>query len=93
MGFGLFFGNTVSMKVAYWENNRTEISKVLAAGQRKFEIVFSPRGPLRSLPAEFEVPETIMEEYVNNRIASFFLNVNESSEPVRWVIDVTEGLR
>ena len=78
------------MKAKYTENNQTEISSLLESGQRKLNIVFYAKGPLRDLPAVFMIPDRILKDYVHNSKTQFFLNVDYSKEPVEWVIDAGE---
>jgi hypothetical protein len=78
------------MKVTYWENNQTEISKALDTGQRNLEITFDARGPLRDLPGSYRIPDPVIKEHVKNSIQQFYLNVDYDKDPAEWVIDVGE---
>jgi hypothetical protein len=78
------------MKIDYWENNQTEISKALDSGQRELEISFSAKGPLRDLPSVYRIPAHIIKEHNQNTGSQFFLNVDVHKEPAEWVIDVGE---
>jgi hypothetical protein len=78
------------MKVKYWENNQTEISKALESGQHKLDIAFSAQGPLKDLPSVYMIPDHILKEHIKNSVRRFFLNVDYDKEPVNWVIDVGE---
>ena len=78
------------MKITYWENNQTEISKVLDSGQKELEISFDAQGPLRDLPNVYRIPDHIIKEHITHNGSQFFLNVDRDKEPVQWVIDVGE---
>jgi hypothetical protein len=78
------------MKVNYSENNQTEISNILESGQRKLDIAFYAKGPLRDLPTVYIIPNHFFKEYVSNSATQFYLNVDFDKEPVEWVIDSGE---
>jgi len=80
----------LKMRATYTENNQTEISSILETGQRKLDISFYAKGPLRDLPAVFMIPDHVIKEYVPNSETQFFLNVDYNKEPVEWVIDMGE---
>lgn len=75
------------MNVNYSDNNHTEISNILHSGQRKLDIAFYAKGPLRDLPSVFMIPDYILKKYGEDTKLPYFLNVDYSKDPVEWVVE------